>query len=845
MTTNSPYNTIKIYKKNEVYFEIDAELSIRHEIAEYFTFQVENYKFMPQYRAGRWDGKIRLYNLYKNELYCGLINHLLHFCEERNYKLDRETHCSKILPIDFNKYPLPENFKLRKYQKAGIVSAILSERATLLSATGCHKKDDKIMGCDGSWVNIQDISVGDYVIGPDGNPKQVIRTFTGKDDMYHIIPNQNREPITVNKSHILPLTFTNTHENKKYKPDTNISVEDYINQNKTYKHCAKLKYLSNEVKFTNQKNICNLSPYFIGIYLGDGSKHRCQVTTKDMEVVNCLYEESNRIGAKTVSKDNLHYFILGRKNNRNIIFAEFDKIGIHFGNSFRGSCSCQNRFIPKSLLTSSIDDRLNLLAGLLDSDGWLNETKTYFEITSKSKQMAEDIKYLAVSLGLICYIKPKYNKKYDRWYYRTIILGNISKIPTRIKRKQASSHQRQQNRYLCGFKIEPLGNDTYYGIQVEGGLYITESGMITHNSGKSLIQYMIIRHYQDILPKNKKLLIVVPTTSLVYQMYNDFDEYSSNDPNWNVEQNVHTITAGKEKLTNHQIQISTWQSLQKMPKNHFADNYGFINIDEAHLCKATTLKRIMESAVNTKYRFGTTGTLDNTETNKLVIQGLLGPTITVAKTTELMESGHLSELDIKAVVFKYPLSETKEMSRFKYKDEIDWITQHKKRINLCALLAQKQRKKVLFLFNYRKHGAEVYNAIISREKNNVFYIDGNTPTEERERIRNHCANLPKNSPYIIVASYQVYSTGINLPNIESIILGSPTKSVIRLLQSIGRGLRKTKNKNKCVVYDLVDDLRYKTYDNYVYKHYIERLKIYVKEKFNYQIHHIDMDKKKS
>ena len=142
------------------------------------------------------------------------------------------------------------------------------------------------------------------------------------------------------------------------------------------------------------------------------------------------------------TKDNLHYYIKGSVSKRNKIFAEFDKLGINFGSSNR--ISCEERFIPQAIFDSSISDRFEFLAGIIDSDGHLNSSKTYFELTFKSKQLAEDVERLAITLGLITTFKVKYNKKYDRNYYKTTILGNVHNIPTRLERKQASSHTRQQ-----------------------------------------------------------------------------------------------------------------------------------------------------------------------------------------------------------------------------------------------------------------------------------------------------------------------------------------------------------------------------------------------------------------
>ena len=736
---------IKLEKVNEVYNKVICEPGVGYEIKDYFTFKVPNYQFMPAYKNKLWDGNIYLFNPMNCLLYGGLTEQLEIFCKSRDYKLEllsdfSSDNMSVKEALDFVK-SLNLPFQPREYQLEAFVRCVRSRRKMLLSPTGCHKKDDLILKSDGTYIKVQNVKVGDVLAGPDGLPKKVVKLFNGNDDLYEIIPNGNRRKITVNSEHILPLKFSDSKSkygyckgNKDYIE--NISVKEYLKKSNYFKHCAKLFYNETPIKTKNQKLPCELSPYFIGLYIGDGSTHTCQVTTKDKKCIESIYEQANKLSMNVTTKDNLHYYIKGSVSKRNKIFAEFDKLGINFGSSNR--ISCEERFIPQAIFDSSISDRFEFLAGIIDSDGHLNSSKTYFELTFKSKQLAEDVERLAITLGLITTFKVKYNKKYDRNYYKTTILGNVHNIPTRLERKQASSHTRQQNRYKCGFKVNHIGYDEFYGFEVEDNLYITHSGMVTHNSGKSLIIYLLSRFY------NLRTLIIVPTTSLIHQMASDFLSYGYSDPD-----NIHKIYQGQDKNTKSQYVISTWQSIFKQSKDWF-NQFDVVIGDEAHLFKAKSLTSIMTKLENCKYRFGFTGTLDGSETHQLVLEGLFGPVKKIITTSELIEQKHLSNFMIKCISLQYPDDIKKECSKYSFQQEMDFLVSNQERNKFITNLSLSLKGNTLLLFQYvDKHGKVLYDMISNEHSDkDIYFVHGGIDGNEREKIRNI---VEKNNNCIIIA----------------------------------------------------------------------------------------------
>ena len=346
-------------------------------------------------------------------------------------------------------------------------------------------------------------------------------------------------------------------------------------------------------------------------------------------------------------------------------------------------------------------------------------------------------------------------------------------------------------------------------------------------SGKSLMIYCIVRYYVE---KNQNILIVVPTTSLVEQMYKDFADYG-----WDVGSFCHKIYAGKERETDSQVIITTWQSIYKLPRKYFS-RFNVVVGDEAHQFKSKSLISIMTKLSDAKYRFGFTGTLDGSQTHKWVLEGLFGPSYKITKTDELMKKGHLATLDIKVLLLKHPPNKFEV-----FEDEVQYIINHNQRNNFIKNLALDLKGNTLILFSrVEGHGQPLYD-IINKNKSSerkVFFIHGGVDTEEREKVREI---TEKEDNAIIVASYGTFSTGINIKNLHNVIFASPSKSRIRNLQSIGRVLRKGNNKVKATLYDIADDISYKSRKNYTLNHLIERIKIYNEENFNYDIINIKLN----
>lgn len=348
-------------------------------------------------------------------------------------------------------------------------------------------------------------------------------------------------------------------------------------------------------------------------------------------------------------------------------------------------------------------------------------------------------------------------------------------------------------------------------------------------SGKSLLIYLMMRYF------NKKTLIIVPTINLLNQMYNDFSEYG-----YYVQKHVRKI-GGNNQTTipgDYPVTISTWQSIYGLPKAYFAQ-YEVVVCDEVHGADAKSIKGIMEKLTDCYIRVGLTGTLKDAKSHRLTLEGLFGPVYVATTTAQMIEDKYFPDLDIKAITLQHPPNVGKALKKAKlgYANEIKYLTEHEKRNRFITNLAQTLKGNTLILFRMIDHGKALYKVLDGKRPTYLIY--GATEAEEREQIRQ--AMIHKEENAILIGSYGCVSTGVNIPSLRNIIFASPYKSRIKVLQSIGRGMRKTEKKVKITVYDISDDMSYKGHMNYTLSHFVERIKLYAEERFNYHTYQIQLE----
>ena len=426
-----------------------------------------------------------------------------------------------------------------------------------------------------------------------------------------------------------------------------------------------------------------------------------------------------------------------------------------------------------------------------------------------------------IYVGLLPYIKEYCDKKSISY---KILEGveNVRDVHSKSVRDFAESLRPQSKGEAIQFRDYQI-DAIHHSISTNRCLLLSPTA-----SGKSLIIYTLVRYYHLM---GMKTLILVPTTSLVEQMTSDFVDYG-----WS-ERNIHKVYAGQDKTHKTKpVVISTWQSVYKMHAPYFAQ-FGCIIGDEAHTFKAKSLTDIMVRSRDIKYRFGLTGTLDGTQTHRLVLEGLFGQVKKVTTTKELMDNKTVAQLDINCVVLEHTEEEAQRVRHYTYAEEINYIVSHPKRNKFLKNLCKSVNGNTLLLFQLvEKHGSILYDDINKLDKK-VFFVHGGTTTSKREEIR---AIAEKETDAIIIASYGTFSTGVNIRNIHNIVFASPSKSRIRVLQSIGRGLRQSETKSSVRLFDVADNISYKSRPNFTYRHFRQRLNIYKEEQFKFKVDRIKL-----
>ena len=414
---------------------------------------------------------------------------------------------------------------------------------------------------------------------------------------------------------------------------------------------------------------------------------------------------------------------------------------------------------------------------------------------------------------------------------RSLVIEYPTLVPT-ITDEDNVKFFRDLDPYVDGKSITAYDyqvNTVSYAINHKRALLLSPT-----SSGKSLMIYALVVWLLKTI--GRKILIIVPTTSLVEQLYKDFEDYTTGSSCGYNSDLTHRIYAGKDKNTDCPIVITTWQSIYKLKKDWF-NQFGAVIGDEAHNFKAKSLTSILTKMTDCEYKFGFTGTLDGTQTHKLVLEGLFGTVHNVTTSKELMDADLIAQLHIEAITLGYTDEEKKLVKGMLYADEIDWLVKCQKRNDFICNLALTRDSNTLILYQFvQKHGEKLFKYLKEKTTDRpVFFVSGEIKTEVREEIR---AITEKSENAIIVASYGTFSTGINIRNLHNIIFSHPVKSRIRNLQSVGRGLRKCDNKSKATLFDISDDLSWKKNKNYSLRHFLERVKIYNSEKFDYKLRKI-------
>lgn len=387
--------------------------------------------------------------------------------------------------------------------------------------------------------------------------------------------------------------------------------------------------------------------------------------------------------------------------------------------------------------------------------------------------------------------------------------------------------EKQMNSYItAGFQARDYQvNAVHAALTNRRGVLLSCTG-----SGKSLMIYTFLRYLLDNKDVHRAILIV-PTVSLVEQMFSDFRDYGWDD----LEDHVEMLYSGKKPTFKKEILISTWQSLEKEDPEFF-EVYDACVVDECHQAKCNVVTRLLKLMHNAEYKIGTSGTLPTEISEQLQINSVIGNVLFELKSCELIARGYLTKLNIAAIFLKYPLSFIEENKERTYPEEVKMVEEYSNRNKVLNFIIDhtSPMNNMLILVNHRNHLKDVEDYLHKNyPEKKVSIITGDVKAKVREEIR---VGIEDEDGTILLATYQTMSTGVNIPKLHAIMLFSNSKSRIKVLQSIGRGLRKHNSKNKVIIYDIVDDLSYKKRTgriakNYCMQHFDERSSYYIEQEF--------------
>lgn len=695
-------------------------------------------------------------------------------------------------------------YTLRNYQKQASDAAVrlftskADKNGLVILPTGCHAKGSSVLTSDGVCIKVEDVKVGDFLLGNDGTPRKVLELHNGVDDMYKVKPIKG-EPFVVNGGHILHLYKTN--EGKGYNSCQprydEISVKEYVAKSANYKHLHKLHRVS-QIDFGNDKYL--FDPYFVGLYLGDGCCiNGINITTQREEVVEYLREFARTygLGFRAAEKRNgenkakSYFFPYAFANNNTPNPLQVTIRGLGLEGKVAG-----DKFIPHQYKVASVEDRFSLLAGLLDTDAFYDKEKNTFEYCSKSKRLADDVVFVCRSLGFFAQIgKTKVVK--GESYYRIQISGDLNLIPTKVAIRQGRARKQKKSVLVTGFSVEYIGRGEYFGFTLDGNhLYCDNQFFIHHNSGKSLVIADIASRLEG------PLLVFQPSKEILQQNFAKLQSYGIFDCG------CYSASVGCKDI--NRITFATIGSVM----NHMSDFDCFKNIiiDECHYVnsKAGQYKQFIEA--KNRQVVGLTATpyrLDRAEGGSIlkfltrVRPRIFSKVIYCCQIGELLSKGYLADLHYYDLT-TLDLRRVRSNSTGADYDERSLLAEYErsgfydKLSNTVVKVLQPKsgipRKGVLVFTAFTREARQLVDKLQSLGVNAAI-VTGETPKKEREAILEGF----KRREIKVVANVGVLTTGFDYPALDTVVLARPTKSLGLYYQMVGRAIRPFEGKDGWIV----------------------------------------------
>lgn len=704
-------------------------------------------------------------------------------------------------------------FELRPYQKEAVDAGLkfLTGRSKkpgiIVAPCGCHAKGYGILMYDGTIKKVEDIVVGDRVMGDDGTPRTVLELHNGIDDMYEIRPLKGK-PFIVNKGHIM--SMYRLKDKRKDGPSIEeVSIGEYIKFAPYHKTILKLRR-PNGFDFEESKKSMPLDPYFLGLCLGDGSiTSSLSTTTQRQEIVEYLYsfvKQYNmyiRVAEKkgTNNKSKSYFLSKGCGRGGNPIINAIKDIGLYNRKS-------GDKFIPIQYLTSNKENRYKLLAGFLDTDAYYNKSGKGYEYCSKSETMMKQFVLLCRSLGLLC---SGYSCKLVDGvkYYRTGIYGNLENIPVRVGIRKGANRIINKNPYVVGFKVEYVGKGEYYGFTTDGNhLYLDEQCFIHHNSGKSLIISKIAHEI------NRPTLVLQPSKEILEQNYAKAISFGS-------EPTIYSASCGVKELS--AMTYATLKSIKKDIARLKDIGIDTLLVDECHSGyspeEGSEFMEFMSEFPEAKV-LGFTATPCRLRTYSSMLEGnysklnmltkdehnFFKKIVHVTQIQELTSQGFWCPL-------KYERWSFDESALMLNSTGAEYTNESIKESIVRNGLNNSIYKRLLQLMNERKAILVCMDSIESCNRISEFMnarmgaITGVVTSLTTKKKREQIISDFKEGKLKVVFNYSTLATGFDFPELDCVMFGRPTFSYSTYYQILGRAVRIHPDKKEALIVDCCDNMR--------------------------------------
>lgn len=685
--------------------------------------------------------------------------------------------------------------ELRPYQQAA-VDAVLHEwdighnKTLLVLPTGCHGIGEKVLLADGQIKRVEEIQSDDLLLGSDGNPRHILQIIRGTGHMYKIQPVKGK-PFIVDGNHMLTLKRTNESSHPQYPCQkhggeiVDVTVKEWLTWSKWKKHIHKLVRADALNFYPTSNEACLIDPYFLGILLGDGSLNGSSIgiTTMDEEVVTVIQQQAERFKLKIRTEPAgkaTTYILNSRKvHAHSLLNRHLTELGIRYKTS-------GTKHVPTIYKTGAIDVRLQVIAGLLDSDGHL--TYNGYDFISKSQQLADDLAFMCRSVGLAAYVTTcqKGCGNFVGTYYRVSVSGNCDKIPMKVRHKIASPRKQKKNVLVTGFTVEALGKGDYIGFTVDGdNRYLLDDFTITHNCGKTICFAKIAESQVRV---GNRVLILAHRGELLEQAADKIAKATG--LKCAVEKAEQTALQSWYRIT-----VGSVQTLmrEKRLAQFSPDYYDTIIIDEAHHSISDSYQNVLNYFSNARV-LGVTATPDRSDMRNL---GQIYDSLAYEyKLPQAIKAGYLAQIVAQTIPLQLDIAHV-GMAAGDYKvselgtalepylDKIaeEMVTYAKDRKTVVFLpLVETSKKFCRYLRKYGFRAAEVNGNSQDRAEVLKDFEDGK---------------------YDVLCNSMLLTEGWDCPSVDCIIVLRATKSRALYSQMVGRGTRLHEGKENVLLLDFL------------------------------------------